>query len=110
MHRLPFPRLATADCLALSSAVSSLAQHCGAVHYALETTRVPAVCPFHPDVIIRISDDVAESHAFERANGRNPAAIERSGRWRRDGTLEAWPDFRRGGSSLARLRASAALE
>jgi hypothetical protein len=38
-----------------------------AVHYALETTRATAVCPFHLDVIIRIGDDSAESHAFERA-------------------------------------------
>jgi len=38
-----------------------------AVHYALETTRAVAACPFHWDVIIRIGDDAAESHAFERA-------------------------------------------
>lgn len=37
------------------------------MHYALETTRATAVCPFHPDVILRISDDTAGSHAFERA-------------------------------------------
>jgi hypothetical protein len=38
-----------------------------AVHYALETTRATAVCPFHPYVTIRIGDDAAESHAFDRA-------------------------------------------
>lgn len=37
------------------------------VRYALETTRAIAVCPFHSDVTIRIGDDAAESHAFERA-------------------------------------------
>ena len=37
------------------------------VRYALETTRATAACPFHWDVIIRIGDDAAESHAFERA-------------------------------------------
>ncbi|MCK1603194.1 hypothetical protein IVB02_17510 [Bradyrhizobium sp. 166] len=37
------------------------------VGYALETTRAIAVCPFHSDVTIRIGDDAAESHAFERA-------------------------------------------
>jgi hypothetical protein len=39
------------------------------VSYALETTRATAVCPFHEDVIIRMGDDAAESHAFERADG-----------------------------------------
>ena len=39
----------------------------GVVRYALETTRATTVCPFHDDVIIRIGDDAAESHAFERA-------------------------------------------
>ena len=38
-----------------------------AVRYALETTRATAECPFHPHVIIRIGDDAAESHAYERA-------------------------------------------
>ncbi|MHC2626355.1 ABC-type hemin transport system substrate-binding protein [Bradyrhizobium huanghuaihaiense] len=37
------------------------------VRYALETTRAIASCPFHPEVIIRIGDDAAESHALERA-------------------------------------------
>lgn len=37
------------------------------VRYALETTRATTACPFHCDVIIRIGDDAAESHAFERA-------------------------------------------
>ena len=37
------------------------------VRYALETTRATIVCPFHDEVIIRVGDDAAESHAFERA-------------------------------------------
>ncbi len=37
------------------------------VRYALETTRAIALCPFHPDVSIRVGDDAAESHAYERA-------------------------------------------
>ena len=37
------------------------------VRYALETTRAIAVCPFHAEVTIRVGDDAAESHAFERA-------------------------------------------
>ena len=37
-----------------------------AVRRALETTRATAACPFHWDVIIRVGDDAAESHAFER--------------------------------------------
>ena len=49
------------------------------VRYALETTRATAACPFHWDVIIRVGDDAAENHAFERAR-----AIVRS-----DGTK--WP-------------------
>ena len=38
-----------------------------AVRYALLTTRAIAVCPFHPDVTIRIGDDAAESQACARA-------------------------------------------
>ena len=38
-----------------------------AVRYALETTRATAECPFHPGVVIRVGDDAAESHAYERA-------------------------------------------
>ncbi|MGY4503762.1 hypothetical protein ACVWYH_007719 [Bradyrhizobium sp. GM24.11] len=37
------------------------------VRHALETTRAVAVCPFHSEVTIRVGDDAAESHAFERA-------------------------------------------
>jgi hypothetical protein len=37
-----------------------------AVRHALLTTRAAAVCPFHPDVTIRIGDDAAETHAFYR--------------------------------------------
>ena len=35
------------------------------VRYALETTRSTTVCLFHHDVIIRVGDDAAESHANE---------------------------------------------
>jgi hypothetical protein len=38
-----------------------------AVRYALVSTRATVVCPFHLDVIIRIGDDAAESHAWARA-------------------------------------------
>ena len=38
-----------------------------AVRHALLTTRATAVCPFHPDVTIRIGDAAAETHAFYRA-------------------------------------------
>jgi hypothetical protein len=38
-----------------------------AVRYALETTRATTVCPFHPDVMIRVGDDAAENHAYARA-------------------------------------------
>ena len=38
-----------------------------AVRYALETTRGTTVCPFHPDVMIRVGDDAAENHAYARA-------------------------------------------
>ena len=38
-----------------------------AVRHALLTTRATVVCPFHPDVTIRIGDDAAETHAFYRA-------------------------------------------
>ena len=48
--------------------VSNYADDLGsAVHYGLETTHAIAVCPFHLGLIIRIGDDAAESHAFERA-------------------------------------------
>ena len=48
--------------------VSSCADDLGsAVHYALETTHAIAVCPFHLDLMIRMGDDAAESHAFARA-------------------------------------------
>jgi len=38
-----------------------------AVCYALQTTRATAVCPFHPDVMIRVGDDAAENYAYARA-------------------------------------------
>ena len=37
------------------------------VRYALETTRATAICPFHLNVTVRVGDDAAESHAWNRA-------------------------------------------
>ena len=37
------------------------------VRYALETTPATTGCPFHHDVVVRLRDDAAQSHAFERA-------------------------------------------
>ena len=55
------------------------------VRYALETTRAIAVCPFHSDVMVRIGDDAAESHAWARA--RN--IIKSDGiKWKADGLRE----------------------
>ena len=34
---------------------------------ALLTTRATAHCQFHPQIIIRVGDDAAETHAFYRA-------------------------------------------
>ena len=34
------------------------------VRHALFTTRATAICPFHPDVIIRVGDAAAETHAY----------------------------------------------
>jgi hypothetical protein len=36
------------------------------VREALMSTRAVTVCPFHPDVTIRIGDDAAETHASHR--------------------------------------------
>jgi hypothetical protein len=56
-----------------------------AVRYALETTRAIAVCPFHPDVTIRVGDDAAESHSYART--RN--IIKSDGtKWRREVLIE----------------------
>ena len=52
--------------------------------YALLTTRATAVCPFHPDVIIRIGDSSAETHACIRA--RN--IISDGTRWTREALME----------------------
>jgi hypothetical protein len=38
-----------------------------AVAHALLTTRATTVCQFHPDVVIRVGDDAAETHALYRA-------------------------------------------
>jgi hypothetical protein len=38
-----------------------------AVRCTLLATRAMTVCPFHPDVTIRVGDDAAETHAFYRA-------------------------------------------
>jgi hypothetical protein len=37
------------------------------VRDALLSTRATAACPFHPEIIIRVGDDAAETHAFYRA-------------------------------------------
>jgi hypothetical protein len=37
-----------------------------AVREALMSTRAVMVCPFHPEVTIRIGDDAAETHASHR--------------------------------------------
>jgi hypothetical protein len=37
-----------------------------AVREALRSTRAVTVCPFHPEVTIRIGDDAAETHASHR--------------------------------------------
>ena len=66
-----------------------------AVRYALETTRATAECPFHPDVIIRIGDDAAESHAYERAK----RIVKSDGRsWNKEALRE---EFRRQRSKAA---------
>jgi hypothetical protein len=38
------------------------------VRYALETTKATTVCPFRPNVTIRVGDDAAETHAYIRAH------------------------------------------
>jgi hypothetical protein len=55
------------------------------VRYALLTTRATAVCPFHPDVIIRIGDSSAETHACIRA--RNIIRSDGT-RWTREALME----------------------
>jgi hypothetical protein len=37
------------------------------VRNVLFATRATAVCPFHPEVIIRVGDAAAETHAYYRA-------------------------------------------
>ncbi len=56
-----------------------------AVRYALLTTRAVMVCPFHLDVIVRIGDDAAETHAFYRA--RNLTKSDGTG-WNHDDLVE----------------------
>jgi hypothetical protein len=36
------------------------------VRHSLLTTRANAICPCHPEVIIRVGDDAAETHAYYR--------------------------------------------
>ena len=36
------------------------------VREALMSTRAVMVCPFHPEVTIRVGDDAAETHALHR--------------------------------------------
>lgn len=49
------------------SACSSFDNLASAVRYALETTHATAICPFHENVIVRVGDDAAETHAYLRA-------------------------------------------
>ncbi|WP_439400005.1 hypothetical protein ACRQ5Q_41020 (plasmid) [Bradyrhizobium sp. PMVTL-01] len=56
-----------------------------AVRFALLTTRAITVCPFHPDVIIRVGDDCAETHAYYRA--RNIVKSDGS-RWDHDDLMD----------------------
>lgn len=37
------------------------------MRHALLTTRAIAFCPFHPEVMIRVGDSDAETHAYYRA-------------------------------------------
>jgi hypothetical protein len=37
------------------------------VRFALFTTHATTLCPFHPEVIIRVGDAAAETHAYYRA-------------------------------------------
>jgi hypothetical protein len=55
------------------------------VRHALETTRAVAVCPFHSEVIIRVGDDAAESHAVERAPRGPLGAMARIGKRKTSG-------------------------
>lgn len=44
------------------------------VREALMSTRAVKVCPFHPEMMIRIGDDAAETHASHRlANIADPS-------------------------------------
>ena len=56
-----------------------------AVRHALLTTRATVVCPFHPDVMIRIGDSSAETHACIRA--RNIIRSDGT-RWTREALME----------------------
>ena len=49
-----------------------------AVRHALMTTHATAVCPFHPELTVRVGDDAAETHAFYRA--RNLVKCDSVGR------------------------------
>jgi hypothetical protein len=49
-----------------------------AVRHALMTTLAFSVCPFHPEVTVRVGDDAAETHAFYRA--RNHVKCDSAGR------------------------------
>ena len=44
------------------------------VREALMSTRAVTVCPFHPDVTIRIGDDAAETHASHRLTSIDDAS------------------------------------
>jgi hypothetical protein len=56
-----------------------------AMRYALLTTRATVICPFHPEVMIRVGDDAAETHAYCRAK----SIIKSDGtRWEREDLME----------------------
>ena len=55
------------------------------VRHALLTTRATAACPFHPEVIIRVGDAAAETHAYNRAKN----AVKSDGtNWEHDGLMD----------------------
>lgn len=56
-----------------------------AMRYALLTTHATVICPFHPEVMIRVGDDAAETHAYCRAK----SIIKSDGtRWEREDLME----------------------
>jgi hypothetical protein len=52
------------------------------VRRALASTRATAICPFHGTVIIRVGDNVAETHTYFRARkiGKGDGTTRRAGK------------------------------